>query len=219
MSNIPKYFISKIKNENPHKWMQVNQTCLLSTHPYVLYQLPDGSEVYGGNEKYLVIEPSEGSWAVNFFNPQTKEFEYLKSDEKDWLFCSSNLKSDCHYEFTEVEYKSSYGYIKFDIAQWLHKYVSKALTVDEDFYFYGVVKFGNKEFELQRKFEDYARVEGSKQLYLVFRRENDVYNVTEELKRYFAKKKMPDDIELIYSKIQNKEMTLEDFELWMRGDQ
>ena len=219
MSNIPQYFINKIKNEKPHKWMQVDKTLLLSTHPYVLYQLPNGKEVYGGNEKYLVIEPSESSWAVNYFNPQTKEFEYLISDDKDWVFCSGDLKRDCRQEFTEIEYTSSAGYIKFDIIQWLHKYVSKGLTIDEDFYFYGVVKFGNKEFELQRRFEDYARVEGSKQLYLVFKRENDVYNVTEELKRYFAKKKMPDDIESIYSKIKNGEMTIEDFELWVRGDQ
>jgi len=219
VSNIPEYFINKIKNEKPHKWMQVNQTLLMSTHPYVLYQLPDGTEVYGNSEKHLVIEPNDKSWTVNFFNPKTKEFEYLTSEEKDWVFCSSDLTRDCHYEFTEVEYTSTNGYIKFDIAQWLHKHVSKTLTLDEDFYFYGVVKLGNKEFELQRYFENYASVEGRKQLYLVFKRENDVYNVTEELKRYFAKKKMPDDIEIVYSKIQKNEMTIEDFELWVRGDQ
>lgn len=111
MSNIPKYFINKIKNEKPHRWMQVDKTLLLSTHSYVLYQLPDGREVYGGNDKYLVIEPNEGNWPVNYFNPLTKQFEYLTSEEKDWVFSSSDLKRDCNQEFTEVEYTSSNGYI------------------------------------------------------------------------------------------------------------
>lgn len=219
MSTIPKYFIEKIKREQPHKWMQVDQTLLLSTHPYVLYKLPDGREVYGNDEKYLVIEPNDQSWNVNYFNPLKKEWVYLGSEEKDWVFCSSDLKRDCYYEFTDIEYTSTNGYIKFDIAQWLHKYISKTLALDEDFYYYGVVKFGAKEFELQRHFEDYATVESSKKLYLVFKKENDVYNVTESLKRYFSKKKMPEDVESIYLKIQNNEMTLEDFELWVRGDQ
>src|SRR5574343_1721322 len=90
MSIIPKSFIDKIKNEKPHKWMQVNQTIIVSTHPYVLYQLPNGTEVYGSSEKYLIVEPNDKSWTVNFFNPQTKEFEHLTSEEKDWVFCSSD---------------------------------------------------------------------------------------------------------------------------------
>lgn len=220
MSKIPKYFLHKMKWEKPHKFMQVEDNFIFTTEKNTLYRLPSRDEVYGGDKSVVIVEDADNvGWNVEYLNPKTKEWCTLKGeDEKSWIFSCSKLSYNTTNEFTEIEYESDYGYIKFDILAWLHKCISTAFSLDEDFYYYKVVKFGEVEYNLDRSIGNNASVKSHNQLHLVCERDGDVYNITEELKRYFSKRKLPTATKEIYENIKTGSMSLGEFEIWVRGD-
>ena len=221
MERIPDYFMDKMKYAKPHQFMQVGRFILMRTHEYLLYKLPDDQEVYGGDEQVLITD-YEGdlpTYLPKYYNPKTKEWVVCQAaKESDWIFSSSNLEHESKGDFTKICYDSDRGFIEFDVLGWLHKNISTVFSLDEDFYYYGAVKFGETEYEVQRCFDDHASVKNSKELVLVCSRRNDVYNITEDLKRYFSKRKLPTDSKDVFDKIKSGEMQLEDFVVWARNE-
>lgn len=221
MERIPDYFINKMKYSKPHQFMQVGRYILMRTHEYLLYRLPDGTEVYGGDEKVLITdyESELPTFLPEYYNPKTKGWVGCQAaKESDWLFSSSNIEYESKSEFTKTCYDSTDGFIEFDILTWLHKNISTVFSLDEDFYYYGAVKFGETEYEVQRCFDEYGSVKNSKELVIVCKRRNDVYNITEDLKRYFSKRKLPTDSREVFDKIKSGEMQLEEFMIWARNE-
>lgn len=198
--------------------MQVGNFILMCTQENVLYKLPNGTEVYGDDEKVLIIDTDDESptFMPEKWNPKTKEWVKCQAkEEKDWLFARSNLEYDLRdKEFESICYDSTDGYIQFDVLGWLHKHISPTFTADEDFYYYGFVFIGEKCYDLSRIIEDVS-VKSSRELVLVCHREGQVYNITEELKRFFSKKKLPADVDEVYAKVKGSEMSLEEFKLWV----
>lgn len=221
MERIPDYFLDKMKYAKPHQFMQVERYILMRTHEYVLYKLPDGTEVYGDDQKVIITDYQADlpTYMPQQYNPKTKEWIPCKAkEEKDWLFSASKLSYGIGGEFESICYDSKDGWIQFDVLGWLHKNISTVFSLDEDFYYYGAVKFGETEYIIQSRFDEYASVKNSKELVLVCNRDNAVYNIQEELKRYFSKRKLPTDTKDIYEKIKTGEMSLEDFQNWTRNE-
>lgn len=221
IGQIPKYFLYKIKYAKPHQFMQVNNFILMRTEEKVLYKLPNDEEVYGSDQEIVITDYSADlpTYMPKWYNPKTREWvDCITKEEKDWLVSRSNLEYDLRFkEFESICYDSDNGYIQFDVLGWLHKNISPAFYVNEDFYYYGHVFIGETCYDLSRIIEDDASVKSSKELVLVCRREGNTYNITEELKRYFAKKKPPIDVDTIFNKVKNGEMTLQEFQNWVRN--
>lgn len=200
--------------------MQVDDNYIFTTEPNTLYLLPNGDEVYGGDQNVVVVQDIHNvGWDVKYHNPKTKEWCRLYGEtEKDWLFSNSNISRDVsEKDFTKICYDSDDGWIEFDILSWLHKNISTSLTVDEDFYYDHVVKFGETEYNLNRSLEDYGTVKSYKEFSVICKLRNDVHVITEDLKRYFSKKKLPVAVNEVYNSIKDGSMSLQDFENWVRG--
>lgn len=218
---IPKYFLYKMKYAKPYQFMQMNNFILMKPQDQVLYKLPDGSVVYGGDVEVIITDYSSdySTYFPEWYNPKTKVWtECCPESGKDWLFAKSNIDYSLHdKKFESICYDSDDGYIQFDLIKWLHKNISPTFQINEDFYYYGHVFIGESCYDLSRCLEGYGEVKNSVELVVVCSKDNDVYNITQNLLRFFEKKKLPDNCKSVFNKIKDGQLTLEDFVVWVKG--
>lgn len=213
---IPYYFVNKIEQQVPHKFGQVNDVVMMKTHPYLLYRLPNGETVYGGDASHLKTKPHGGSWAILLWNPKEQVWEQgLGRDDKDWVFSQTKLDRYTKEEFLKIEFDLTCGWLSFNILGWLHKNVSDLCILDDFFSYEYKVKILEKVFDLTDEIGHTIRQvkNGS----IIFDREDDFYSCRNRLEDYFRGVKIPTESSKVYDKIQSGDLTKEDFLKWIRG--